>query len=127
MKRRAIVLITLAAALLGAPSAEAKFRITLEVEPAQVWAKKPARVVMRTSVVLPAGWRLPLNVVGAWHPKYGNAFFEPRLRRVGPKLFAATVRFPRGGLWRLIVPNWGPNGSASPPPVDRAVRVRPSP
>jgi hypothetical protein len=121
------LVLVVALALAGAPAAEAKFRITLTVKPVQVWAKQPARVIVRTDVVLPRRHVLPLNVVGPWHPRYGNAFFEPRLRRVGPKTFAATVRFPRGGRWRLIVPNWGPNGSASPPPVDRVVKVQPSP
>jgi hypothetical protein len=113
--------------LVLAPAAEAKFRMTLTVKPAQVWAKQPARVIVRTDIVLPREHVLPLNVVGPWHPRYGTVFFEPRLRRIGAKAFAATVRFPRGGRWRLIIPNWGPNGSASPPPVDRAVNVRPSP
>jgi hypothetical protein len=124
MKKLALVAVL---ALAVAPAAEAKFRISLTVKPAQVWAKQPARVIVRTDVVLPREHILPLNVVGPWHPKYGNAFLEPRLRRIGPKAFAATVRFPHGGRWRLIVPNWGPNGSASPPPVDRAVNVRPAP
>jgi hypothetical protein len=113
--------------LAAAPTAEAKFSISLTVKPAQVWAKQPARVIVRTDIVLPRDHVLPLNVVGPSHPRYGNVFFEPRLRRIGPKAFAATVRFPRGGRWRIIVPNWGPNGSASPPPVDRAVKVRPAP
>lgn len=114
-------------ALAVTPPAEAKFRMSLTVEPTPVWAKHPARVIVRTDVVLPREHRLPLNVVGPWHPRYGNLFFEPRLRRIGPKAFAATVRFPRGGRWRLIVPNWGPNGSALPPPIDQAVKVRPAP
>jgi hypothetical protein len=110
-----------------APAAEAKFRISLTVKPAQAWVKQPARVIVRTDIVLPRGHVLPLNVVGPWHPTHGNAFLEPRLRRIGPKVFVAAVRFPHGGRWRLIVPNWGPNGSASPPPVVRVVNVQPSP
>jgi hypothetical protein len=124
MKKLALMAVL---ALAAAPTAEAKFRMSLSVEPTPVWAKRPVRVIVRTDVVLPRAHVLPLNVVGQWHPRYGNAFFEPRLRRIGPKAFAATVRFPRGGRWRLIVPNWGPNGSASPPPVDHALNVRPSP
>jgi hypothetical protein len=127
VKTRTLLVLALAAGLVSAPSAEAKFSISLAVEPEPVWAKQPVRVIVRTDIVLPRKHVLPLNVVGPWHPRYGNAFFAPRLRRVGPKTFAATVRFPRGGRWRLIVPNWGPNGSASPPPADRTVRVRPGP
>jgi hypothetical protein len=122
-KLAAVTLLALAAA----PAAEAKFRMSLTVNPAHAWAKQPVRVIVRTDIVLPREHVLPFNIVGPWHPKYGNAFFEPRLRRISPKAFAATVRFPRGGRWRLIVPNWGPNGSASPPPVDRVVKVQPSP
>jgi hypothetical protein len=123
MKKLAVVGLL---ALAVAPAAEAKFRISLTVKPAQLWAKQPARVIVRTDIVLPRKHVLPLNVVGPWHPRNGNEFFEPRLRRIGPKAFAATVRFPHGGRWRLIVPNWGPNGSAYPPPVSRIVKVQPS-
>jgi hypothetical protein len=123
MKRLTLVAVL---ALVAAPAGEAKFSISLSVKPAQVWAKDPARVIVRTGVVLPRQHGLRLNVVGPWHPRHGTAFFEPRLRRVGPRTLTATVRFPHGGRWRLIVPNWGAPGSASPPPVDKAVNVRPS-
>lgn len=113
--------------LVAAPAADAKFRIWLTVEPAQPWVKQPARVIVRTGVVLAKGHGLRLHVVGPGRAGYDTAVFYFRLRRVGPKAFRATVRFPRGGRWRLIVPNWIAEGSASPPPVDRTVRVQPSP
>jgi hypothetical protein len=117
-----------ALALAFVPAADAKkFRVSLTVQPAHVWVKQPARVIVRTSIVLPASHVLPLNVVGPWHPRHGNAFFEPRLRRTGPKTFTASVRFPYGGRWRLIVPNWIATGSASPPPGSHELRVQPSP
>jgi hypothetical protein len=127
MKRHATLVLALAAALLGAPSAEAKFRISLTVEPAHVWAKQPARVTTRTGIVLPREHGLRLQALGPGIVRYETTFFEVRLRRTGPKTYKASVRFPRGGRWRLIVPNWGAPGSASPPPVDRALRVQPSP
>jgi hypothetical protein len=124
MKKLALVPLL---ALAVAPTAEAKFTISLTVRPVPVWAKQPARVIVRTGIELPKDHGLRLNVVGPWHAKRGNIFLEPRLRRIGPKAFVATVRFPRGGRWRLIVPNWGAPGSAYPPPVDRTVRVQPLP
>jgi hypothetical protein len=113
--------------LLAAPAAEAKFRISLTVEPAHLWAKRPAPVIVRTGIVLPRGHGLRLHVVGPGRARYDNAVLYYRLLRIGPRAFKATVRFPRGGRWRLIVPNWSAQGSAHPPPVDRAVMVQPSP
>jgi hypothetical protein len=127
VKMRSVLLLALAAALLNAPSAEAKFSISLAVAPTPLWAKQPARVTIRTGIVLPREHGLRLQAVGPGVVRYETTFFDVRLRRTGPKTFKATVRFPRGGRWRLIVPNWGAPGSAVPPPVDRAVRVRPSP
>jgi hypothetical protein len=124
---RGVPFLVAALALLGAQPAQAKFGISLTVQPAQVWARQPAKVIVRTGIVLPRQHGLELDVVGPWHAKYGTSFFEPRLRRIGSKTYVATVRFPRGGRWRLIVPNWGAPGSASPPPVDRAIRVQPAP
>jgi hypothetical protein len=122
-----LVALVMGLLLVAAPAADAKFRISLTVEPAQLWAKRPARVIVRTGIVLPQDHGLQLHVVGPGRAGYDTAVFYFRLRRVGPKAFKATVRFPRGGRWRLIVPNWSAEGSASPPPVDRTVRVRPGP
>lgn len=127
MKTRTLLSLAVAAGLLSAPSAEAKFSISLAVDPAHLWAKKLARVTIRTGIVLPREHGLRLQAVGPGIVRYETTFFDVRLRRTGPKTYKATVRFPRGGRWRLIVPNWGAPGSAVPPPVDRAVQVRPSP
>jgi len=116
-----------AVAVVLAPHAEAKFSISLTVRPAQVWAKQPARVIVRTGITLPQDHGLRLHVVGPGRVRNDTAVVYYRLRRIGPKAFAASVRFPRGGRWRLIVPNWSAQGSAYPPPVDRTVRVQPSP
>jgi hypothetical protein len=116
-----------ALALAVAPAAEAKFSISLSVEPAQPWVKQPARVIARTEVTLPGDHGLRLHVVGPGRARYDTAVLYFRLRRIGPRTFGATVRFPRGGRWRLIVPNWNDQGSTSPPPAERRVRVQPSP
>jgi hypothetical protein len=125
MRKLALVFAAFAA-LLSVPSAGAKFSISLRVEPEQPWAKQPARVIVRTGITLPKNHGLQLHVVGPGPARYDTAVIYFRLRRIGPRTFGATVRFPRGGAWRLIVPNWNEYGSASPPPVDRTVRVRPS-
>jgi hypothetical protein len=127
VKRHATVCVALAAGVLVAPSAEAKFSISLAVAPTPLWAKQPARVTIRTGIVLPREHGLRLQAVGPGAIRYETTFFDVRLRRTGPKTYKASVHFPRGGRWRLIVPNWGAPGAAVPPPVDRAVRVRPSP
>jgi hypothetical protein len=114
-----------AAALVLTPAVEAKFDISLTVEPSRPRAGDPVRVTMRTEVVLPKEHGMRLNAVGPWRDNFGQAFFEPRLVRIGPQAFRAKIRFPYAGRWRLIVPNWGAPGSASPAPVDRPVRVRP--
>jgi hypothetical protein len=109
--------VALAFALVAVPAAEAKVSISFTVEPVPVWAKQPARVIVRTGVALPPQHGLRLGVVGSWHARYGNAFFEARLRRTGAKTYVANVRFPRGGAWTLVIPNWG----------GHALRVRPAP
>jgi hypothetical protein len=100
--------------------------MTLTVEPKPLWAKKPATVIVRTGIVLARDHGLDLHVVGPGRTRGDTGVLYPRLRRTGPKEFRATVRFPRGGTWRLIVPNWNDQGSTSPPPVARTVKVRPS-
>jgi hypothetical protein len=111
---------------LTAASAEAKFSISLTVEPKQLWAKQPARVIARTGITLPKHG-LRLHVVGRGRAGYDTTVLYFRLRRIAPRAFRATVRFPRGGRWRLIVPNWNAHGSTSPRPAERTVRVQPSP
>jgi hypothetical protein len=115
-----------AAALLLPSSAEAKYKIWLTVEPSRPIAGHPARVLVRTEVALPRRHGLRLHVIGPWREKNGQGFIEGRLVRIGSRTFQVRLRFPYAGRWRLIVPNWGPApGSAFPPPVDRAVSVRP--
>jgi hypothetical protein len=54
-------------------------------------------------------------------PRFG---FLARIVRTGPKTWRATMRFPRRGTWRLVIPNWCAPGYATPPPVARSVVVR---
>jgi hypothetical protein len=119
------LLLAAAAALVSVPSAGAKFSMSLTVKPAQPWVKQPARVIVRTGIMLAKDHGLQLHVVGPGRLRYETAVFYFRLRRIGPSAFGATVRFPRGGRWRVIVPNWNEQGSTSPPPAERTIRVRP--
>jgi hypothetical protein len=124
-RSRVTTLAALAAAtLLLTPAAEAKFDISLTVEPFRPIAGDPTHVTMRTEVVLPRKHGMRLNAVGPWRDELGQAFFEVRLVRIGPRAYRARIRFPYAGRWRLIVPNWGAPGSAWPAPVDKSVRVR---
>jgi hypothetical protein len=111
-------------ALVSAPGAAAKFDISLAVQPPRPFAGDVVRVVIRTDIVLPKKHWMRLNVRGPWREQSGHGFFEARLVRTGPRVFTARFRFPYAGRWRLIVPNWGAPGSASPAPVDRPIRVR---
>jgi hypothetical protein len=43
--------------------------------------------------------------------------------RIAPNRWRGTVRFPRAGRWRLIIPNGAPDGFMIPPPVMRWVVV----
>jgi hypothetical protein len=50
--------------------------------------------------------------------------FGVDLKQTGPHRWRAFVRFPRAGTWQLVVPNWGgAPGYAMPPPIVRRVVV----
>ena len=59
--------------LLLTPAAEAKFDISLTVEPSRPIAGEPIRVTMRTGVVLPKKHGMRLNAVGPWREESGRA------------------------------------------------------
>lgn len=40
--------------------------------------------------------------------------FEVKLSRVASNRWRGTARFGRSGIWRLVVPNWGPVGVVVP-------------
>ena len=122
MKQRCLLLvaITSTTATLLIPSAEAKFGLSITIEPARPTARSGARVFVRTDVDL---WRehgIRLYAVGPWRTNFGQAFFEIRLVRIAPRTLTGRVRFPYAGRWHLNVP---PPGAS--PSVDLWVRVRP--
>ncbi len=50
--------------------------------------------------------------------------FLVTLKRSRPKTWRTTIRFPRAGSWRLLVPNECGPGYMYPTPIDRVVTVR---
>ena len=112
------VVATLAVAL--TPSADAKFRLTLTLEPTQLVAGRSVRVILRTDVPLARPHGIRLLAVGPWRDRLGQGFFEVRLLRIGPRTIGGTVRFPYPGRWHLDVP-----ASAATAPFGWWIRVRP--
>jgi hypothetical protein len=114
-----LAIISVSAALV-VPSAEAKFRLSVTMEPARPTARSGARVLLRTDIDLPRKHGIRLFAVGPWRKNLGQAFFEIRLMRIAPRTLTGRVRFPHPGRWHLNVP---PPGAS--PYVDLWVSVRP--
>lgn len=115
-----VVLVVAAIAALLVPMADAKFRISTTIQPARPVAGSPSRLIMRTEIDLAKEHGIRLYAVGPWRRSSGQATFEVRLVRAGPRMVAAAIRFPYAGRWHLSVP-----ASAASGPVDLWVRVRP--
>jgi hypothetical protein len=109
-------------AIVASPAAEAKFRLTVTVEPARPLVGAIARVSVRTDVALPRRHGIRLQAVGPWQDDVGQKLLEIRLRRIDPYTIAGTVRFSYAGRWRLDIPP-----SSASPPFQRLVTVRPRP
>jgi hypothetical protein len=139
---RAATAFVVAMALVVAPAATAKFRMQLMVSPAQPRAHALVRVeiradeplgrdaVMKLGAVAPGAAFMDVVAQVAGQGAFANRplvlkdSFAVRLRRVSASTWRGTLRFPRAGAWRLVVPNWGAPGYANPVPIVRAVRVR---
>jgi hypothetical protein len=117
-----LALLTLAAVVgvVLLPSADAKFRLAVTIEPARPVAGRPALIIMRTDIRLPRQHGIRLFVVGPWRRSTGQAAFEVGLVRIRPRMLRGSVRFPYPGRWHLSVP-----ASPASPPVDRWVGVNP--
>ena len=97
-----LAVVAVVAALLT-PAAEAKFKVSLALEPAQPSARQPVRMTMRTAIALPNRERVILVAVGPWREQSGQGVLNVRLVRVGPRAFKTRLRFPYAGRWRLQV------------------------
>ncbi len=126
-------------ALFVAPAATAKFRLSLALGAGSPKAGQPITVVLRSGIDLEYDLELIAVAPGrSWYDVVGVVTGDSRIAkatiprdgfavpvvRVAPNRWRALVTFPRAGRWRLIVPNWGPDGFAIPPPLTRTVVVR---
>jgi hypothetical protein len=129
-----VLVLTLCVAAIAAPAAFAKGRIAVSLGDRTPRVGQAFTVEVRTDyVVPPADWlRLIAVAPGkSWFDVVGKVSgdsstaratiprdgFEIRLRRVAPRHWRATVRLPRAGLWRLVVPNGTHVGFMVPPPA----------
>jgi hypothetical protein len=132
-------LLTLAAVLLLAPAADAKFRMRLTLSPGAPRSGEPVRVRLRTEAPLEASALMRLVVVAPGanlmdvvakatgnRPGYPAVIldsFAVRLTQATPTAWVGEVTFARPGRWRLVIPNFGVPGYAIPPPLVRTVLV----
>jgi hypothetical protein len=109
------------ALLLFAPTAAAKFRITLALSTQKPRVGQAVTLVLRTDKDLEPTQNLRLQALS---PQL-RWVVDVQLVRAAPNAWRGVFRFKSKGTWRLIVPNWGAPGSASPIPLDRRVTVLP--
>jgi hypothetical protein len=125
-------------ALATAPPASAKFKLSLVVSDRSPRAGEPVRVVLGSEIALRYDLKLIAVAPGtSWYDVVGvvtgdssiarasipHDGFGIRVSRIAPNRWRATVRFPRPGRWRLLIPNGAPEGFMIPPPVVRTVAV----
>jgi hypothetical protein len=135
---KALAPLAVAAALLAAaPGAEAKIKLSLTVS-ASAGAGRPVPVVLGSA--RPLDFDLELIAVApgkGWYDVVGRVTgdsslaradiphdgFAVKVVRTAPNRWRAVVRFPRPGVWRLVIPNEAPEGFMIPPPIMRRVVV----
>jgi hypothetical protein len=143
--------ILVALSLWLAVGAAAKFGVRLSVSPSQPRIGQRVSVLIRTGPVGTGACRMRLLAVAPGIDRYhaldafiiggysvngpfGSTFHRLRVtpslgflaytRRSSATSWRATVKFPRGGRWQLIVPNWCAAGYALPLPAVRIDTVR---
>lgn len=121
--------------LVVAPGAAAKFGMALFLGKSSPRVGEALTVSLRTDVELPADHELVLLAVAPGRMSSGavatltggasprDGFVVP-LTRTRPDRWRGIVSFPHRVRWQLVVPNWGPEGYAIPPPLVRAVVAR---
>lgn len=129
-----IVVLLAVVALVAVPAAQAKGRLSIAIGDRTPRVDEPFTVTVRTEWVVPTGDWLRLIAVApgvGWYDVVGvvtgasriakadipHDGFGIRLVRVAPKTWRATVRLPRAGRWRLVVPNGSQYGFMIPPPT----------
>jgi hypothetical protein len=130
---KVLALCVVVAAVL-APAALAKGKLTVKVGNGAPLAGRPFAVYVHTSWVVPPNDWLRLIAVAPgkdWYDVVGRVTgdssraranlphdgFEIKLVRTAPRAWRATVKLPRPGRWRLVVPNGTHYGFMVPPPA----------
>jgi hypothetical protein len=133
MKTLPLVLVLCAAAV-AAPGASAKGKIDVRVGDSTPQVGRPFTVYVHAEWRVPANDWLRLIAVApgkSWFDVVGRVTgdsstaradiphdgFEIVMHRLGPSDWRATVRLPRPGRWRLVVPNGTHVGFMLPPPA----------
>jgi hypothetical protein len=138
-------------ALCLAPAAAAKFSVSLSVSTTHPHVGQTVEVVIRTGEPTMGACRMRLAAIapgasrqtaldalinggtttmGTTGPVFHRLRATPNLglavltRRTSAVTWRADIRFPHGGAWQLVVPNWCEPGYASPLPAVRALVVR---
>jgi hypothetical protein len=128
-----LLVVAVCVAAIAAPVALAKGPLSIALGSSTPRVGRPFTVSVRTGWVVPNNDWLRLiavapqkdwyQVVGAvtrdssrTHAKIPPDGFEIKLVRVGPRRWRATVRLPRPGRWRLVIPNGTHLGFMVPPP-----------
>jgi hypothetical protein len=128
------VLLALCLALLGAAGASAKGSLVVGIADDTPAVGRSFTVTVRTDWVVPADDWLRLVAVApgkSWYDVVGTVTgesaiaraniprdgFEVRLKRIAPRSWRASVRLPRAGHWRLVVPNGTHSGFIISPPA----------
>jgi hypothetical protein len=109
----------------SAPTAGRSFAIVLTMEGpvdsaahVRVIAVAPGRSAVEVAGVLSGGFAATAS------DRFPADGFAIELKHAGPRTWHASAKLPRAGLWHLVVPNWGgAPGYATPPPIDRTIRV----
>ncbi|MGZ4314854.1 MAG: hypothetical protein ACXVRS_03355 [Gaiellaceae bacterium] len=128
------LVVAVCVAAIAAPVALAKGRLSIALGDSTPRVGQPFAVDVRTGWVVPSNDWLRLIAVAPqkdWYQVVGTVTgdssrthaniphdgFEIKLVRVGPRSWRATVRLPRPGRWRLVIPNGTHLGFMVPPPT----------
>jgi hypothetical protein len=121
-----------------APAAFAKLHISLSISNTAPKAHQSVRVLIRSEerpgsdctmrLIAVALGPDAFRAVGAFVNGTGSVplrrlGFEPKVVRASATSWRATIRFPRAGRWRLVVPNECAPGYMAPFPASRPVVV----
>lgn len=109
-------------------SAAAKFRMTLTLSDRTPTTGQLIRVTLRTDLSREEARAATMRLLSVPPGTFVDQVldrerpYRMRLTRT-ESTWRASIRFPRPGHWKLVVPNWGAPGYALPPPIVREVVV----